>query len=720
MKRTQNLQKKVFTDYFLNHRILPKFKGVMQKEEFSMRVFDTWERTDLVGHVTEEMQKYGYVRVTNTGIQDKSELISGGWLDSIGMKKENKFAGGGRTNNFHWIDDDQRLRRMDYYPPGNYLLPSAEVQYQSSSPLHVLIYCNKVNKGKPKARTFIHDVQAIEDAIHDHGTKGRALLEKLFRYGVSLEFGFLDQKESTKVGNYYHSWQEHFGTSAIGAALRNAQQQPHGYDKVWLHGDGSTVMTSTTLPSFTVHPINGKRYLRLPRIALTGPEKLNGYRSFKFGNNTEFTEYEKALLVDAYLETREGIEWKEGEFVLMDNIRCAHSKEMHDGNLDLLVAMSDDLQNYHRNREAGKANKDIFYMNKTRYQYPKVNTKIKTITDEKYTCPPNEYMWNNEEFSARIVDIRNDFTDYRVSVVNREFQKYGCLNIINTGLTPDSHTIEEDSKRVFEGLYFGQKDRFAWGGRTSGRTTRGVINEFLRTVDFYPPERVLLVHNEILYQQNIPHRLLLHCMEFKDPTHRLGGRTFGHNSKLCEEYLMRSETGERLIEKMKKDGFTIITGFVDENHPRKSENYFRSWQERFQTKDIQDAIKVCREAKDQFDKCWIREETVEGDDKKYITLMTSINVSAYRDGYMLFPRISLDGPQFVNGWRKYLIGDEELTFDEIQVLLDSYWYSRQGRYYKEGDLLLIDNIKVGHSRESFRKLKKWWRKIGISMSTKKI
>jgi hypothetical protein len=67
-----------------------------------------------------------------------------------------------------------------------------------------------------------------------------------------------------------------------------------------------------------------------------------------------------------------------------------------------------------------------------------------------------------------------------------------------------------------------------------------------------------------------------------------------------------------------------------------------------------------------------------------------------------FPRTALDGPQAHNAYRRFPLGNnEELAVDEITVLFRAFWQSRQGQHYQSGDLLLIDNIRFGHGRESF-------------------
>jgi hypothetical protein len=80
---------------------------------------------------------------------------------------------------------------------------------------------------------------------------------------------------------------------------------------------------------------------------------------------------------------------------------------------------------------------------------------------------------------------------------------------------------------------------------------------------------------------------------------------------------------------------------------------------------------------------------------------------------MLFPRIGLDPPSIVNGHRRYPLGDgRELTDREVDLLLRAFIATREGVHYESGDILLCDNIRYGHSRESFDPP----RTIGVAMA----
>lgn len=327
-----------------------------------------------------------------------------------------------------------------------------------------------------------------------------------------------------------------------------------------------------------------------------------------------------------------------------------------------------------------------------------------------YELPDNETQWQEDLATTPLYDAGGELTAEKLSEITEIFNKAGALHVTNTGL--DAFAPTEIPDEILEGLGFGETDQFQWGGQKSGRTVRAEASKAMRHTDEYPKELMLLPHNEILYQRSMPLRLMFYCGMPGEIGK--GGRTFAHSALKTEEYIRQcGPEGTALLDKMREGGFTIETGFLDENHPAKAENYFRSWQDRFGTEDRDEALALCQASTGQFDECWWKDEG----DGQY-TLMTSINVPAFktdeRDGqsYFMFPRIALDEPSIQNGYRRYLIGNEELTKTETAILLQAFMATREGRYYAQGDMLLVDNIRYGHGRESYD----GDRKIFVSMA----
>lgn len=688
----------------------------MNEKFFSAYLFNSLGGLDFqrLGEIRHQYHTNNYLHVINTGIKTTQDLLA--LMPELGFSDAEEFRWGGRTSEDwqgKWIAPG--LRRMDYYPEHLYLLPNNEIQYQRVFPERLLFFCSKLNVHFG-GRTFVHDAKKVEYLLLKSNT-GRHLMDKLKQHGVLIETGFLDRRHPEKKNNYFQSWQERFVTDSLDEAIYRCQLLTSEFDAVWskkeaqTSSDGSpvyTLMTQIKLPAFAKDPRDGEYYLRFPRIAQDGPSLINGYRRFLLGNNQPLNDAEKQILIDSYYDSRQGIHWSEGDFILLDNIRYGHSREAFLGTREVYIGMAGTCLL----KEDKIAFVDIQEKKNNTYVPPMPKScKTTTSTAERYRLPSNEQMWQ-EQFAMRVFDMQGDLTTVKLKEAQKTFQEYGIVQIINTGGYPKDW--EARYNQILDHLGFQEHEQFVWGGRVSGRTLRAPLAKFLRATDLYPRERVLLAHNEILYQRFIPKALLFWCIQ---PKGRIsGGRTFVHCSRQVEKYISASgPVGMNLLEKLKKYGFMIESGFLDENHPLKEKNYFRSWQNRFETQCIEEAKMRCLASKYQFDDCW----SIKEDDGPWFTLMTRIFIPAYTKNpdnghsYLLFPRIALDGPCLENGYRRFTLGNgEELGLEEIDVLLESYWKSRQGWHYKEGDILLVNNLCFGHSRESYE----GERIIGVSMA----
>lgn len=274
----------------------------------------------------------GAVHVAQTGLASRAGLLP--LMDALGFDEAEQFSAGGRTAatwQTKWAAPG--LRHLDYYPPYLYLLPNGEIGYQRDFPERVMFFCET-----PSAfggRTFIHSAKKLESALL-RTALGRKLVDKAREHGLTIETGFIDRHHPQKAQNYFQSWQERFGSDDRDAALAKAQSLTREYDACWWVEDQGypVLMTRITLPGF----VDG--YMRFPRIAADGPALKNGFRRYPFGNGAEMNAAEKDLLKNAYTATREGYPWQRGDFILMDNIRYAHSREAFAGPREVLVGMA--------------------------------------------------------------------------------------------------------------------------------------------------------------------------------------------------------------------------------------------------------------------------------------------------------------------------------------------------------------------------------------------
>jgi alpha-ketoglutarate-dependent taurine dioxygenase len=644
------------------------------------------------------LERFGAVHVRETGIDGIDDALHA--MEALGFGEGHRFVLGGRTSDAwqrKWVAPG--LRRMDYYPPDRDLLPNNEVQYQRRSPRWVLLYCHALaDRG---GRIFVHSARSVEEALRRGGSAGRGLLARYEAGGLEIETGFLDRRHPAKAENYFASWQERFETDDPDEALATASERRDEYDACWWRDEGlrgadgariRTLMTRIRRDAYGVDPRDGARYLRFPRLAADAPSARNGWRRFPIGGRDPSDEERRALL-QAFLETREGAPAARGDVILFDNLRFGHSREPFEGPREVFVAMAGEQQDTPSRDEVKPA--------PTPRTAARRYARAIESTGVRYAIEDGALSYDMR-FSARTLDVGGALDADRFAAIREAFARHGAVHVQRTGLRcADGGALPDE---VLEALGFGADETFAWGGMSSGRTRRKALSRTLRATDEYPAHLWLLPHNEVLYQRELPAALLLFSAEACD--RNLGGRTWVHSAHQFESHLRgHGPAGLALLEALRAHGTLIEMGFVDEGHPEKRHNYFRSWQDRFDTEDPALAEARCRAATEQFDACWWREEP---DAPDRPTLMTRVRVpGAHRDPStgeerLFFPRIALDAPSVRNGHRRYPLGDgRALTDEEIDLLLEAFLATREGVHYRAGDLLLVDNRRYGHSREPF-------------------
>lgn len=292
-----------------------------------------------------------------------------------------------------------------------------------------------------------------------------------------------------------------------------------------------------------------------------------------------------------------------------------------------------------------------------------------------------------ERFSGRTFDAGGRLDDSTLESLRTELSRHGALHVKNTSLTRT-----QDIVGVLPALGFEPSRQFSGGGRTSAATQEKWAAPGLRRLDFYPPELYLLANNEVQYRRSSPRLVLFACLAAP----REGGRVFLHAAHAVEEALRRRAPA--LLARMVRHGLSIETGFLDARHPEKAANTFQSWQERFGTDDADEALRRARASTDEYDTCWWGTAG---------TLMTRITLSAKwlderGEAFLRFPRVALDGPSARNGFRRFTLGDgSTLSDEEAELVRGALLDTREGVPLDRGDLVLFDNLRFGHSRESF-------------------
>jgi hypothetical protein len=724
---------------------------------------------------------FEYVRIINSGIKSINDFENN-WLPHLEFNKTNNFELGQRASedkHTKWVNNNKLIRRLDYYNKDFYLLPNNEVAYLKHTPENVIFYCNKV--AKSGGRTFIHSVIDIENEILKQNG-GEQLLKKYESRGISLEFGYVDKHHPMQSNLYTPSWQEKFETDDINIALEKCKKNKD-IDYAFLKKDQGfdILITRTLLPGY-IYGKNNK-YFRPPRIAITKPSIENGFRRFTFGpssndeeslhhynNYEEFSKKEIDIFIKAFLNTRQGIDWKERDFVIFNNITHCHSKEKYTGDLELLVCMSNNINVFDTYSD--------YKLNTINMDYP-IGKKRKEMKNgccywgfKNTKEEANKNMWN-EYISMNAFDAKNNINTKILKIIKNEAKKYGHIHVYNTGLLHKNIDLFKNKlDKLVVSLNFNKHTTYPYGGSKSGRTPRTSTSKNTKSVDKYPSDLFLLPHNEILYQHALPKQLFFSALI---PT-PYGGRTFSHSSVLFEKILKHEPGGSNLYEIIKNNGFTIKTGFLSKYEPEKHKNFLVAWEDRFAVphskrkyelnkllesfnknksknytlneyvheklemynkifpkyfENLFDNEKIirmedmllakhtlCRKILDKFDKCEWRINKQSG----YPYLFTSISIESLKKDfdnenieYMYFPRIQYTTPEFENGFRDFTIGEYRLTPTDISILLKAFWITREGLNYSAGDFQIIDNLKYGHSRESYKDTPSKPRRIVVAM-----
>ncbi len=759
----------------------------MSKDLLSCRIMNLGEKCIKIDEISKcndilnQYNIFNYIRIINSGIKSIDDFEKN-WLPHLNFNINNNFVLGQRASedkHTKWINDNKIIRKLDHYNNNFYLLPNNEVSYLKHTPENVIFYCNKI--AKTGGRTFIHSVIDIENEIIKQ-KNGKKLLKKYESRGISLEFGYLDKNHPSQTKLYTPSWQNKFQTDDINIALIKCKNDKDiDYAYVIKDNNFNILITRTLLPGY-IYSKNNK-YFRPPRIAITESSIENGFRRFTFGptsknnkllnnynNYQEFSKEEINIFINAFLNTRQGIDWKEKDFIIFNNITHCHSKEIYTGDLEIFVCMSNviNVNDIYLDYKLNTINMD--------YPIGKKQIEMKDgccywgFKNDKEIA--NKNMWN-EYISMMSFDAKYNINNKIIKIIKQQAKIYGHIHVYNTGLYHKNADIfSKKIDKLVINLNFTKKSTYPYGGNKSGRTPRISITKKTKSVDKYPSDLFLLPHNEILYQHALPKQLFFSALI---PT-SFGGRTFTHSSMLFKKILENEPGGLKFLKHLKENGFTINTGFVSKYEPEKHKNFLVSWEDRFEVpnnkkpyelnilletfnktknknynlneylneklnmyskifpiyfENISDSEKInrienmllakhtlCRKIIDKFDTCEWRMNK----DTGYPYLYTSISIESFQKDfdnknieYLYFPRIQYTTPEFENGFRDFTIGNYKLTESDISLLLKAFWITREGVNYNAGDFQIIDNLKYGHSRESYKDTPKKRRKIVVAM-----
>lgn len=296
--------------------------------------------------------------------------------------------------------------------------------------------------------------------------------------------------------------------------------------------------------------------------------------------------------------------------------------------------------------------------------------------------------------SDRILDARGNAAKYLNQIIF-EYLVHGYVHVINTGLN-----TKEELLQLLPTLGFSEERSFKLGGRACDEVQKKWVTEgLLRRLDYYPAKHYLLPNTEVQYLKVNPQDVLFYVEHA--PSANSGGRIFIHNIKHIEQLILEQVGGENLINKISQYGLKIVTGYVDEHHPHRALNYMKSWQQLSGCENIYEAVVKLKAMTTHFDEVWIK--TLPDNSQVVMTDITNPGKLALgSEEFLNMPRIAKTPPSFENGFREFLLGNNEpLSENDNQILLKAYEDSQLGYKTSQGDLFLFNNTTYAHSREAF-------------------
>ena len=456
----------------------------ISNEEFAMRIMNLNEIKLLqnIDKICENIYQqyliFNYLRIINSKVKSIDDF-SNNWLPNFCFR-------------------GKEFRKFDYKNNNRLLKNISENQ---------IFYCNKkkIIKG---GRIFIHSVIDIENEILKH-KDGRKLLEKYKSKGISYEIEYSNL-----------SLKEKFNTNDINEALKICKKDKNidlAYVKQYNDSDTDILVTKIILPGY-IYSKNSK-YLRPPIINnyykyTFGPDKFNNYE--------ELSQNDINIFISAFSNTRQGIEWQEKDFIIMNNITHYYSTEKYDGELELFIFNSNKINIFEKYIEIDINN---IKLNPSPPHGISNNKIINGCCDwgfDENIEEENIKLWNTY-FSMIAFDCKGNIDKEKIKIIKSEAKKYGHIHVYNTGLYDKNiERFKNNIDNLVKNLNFTKKTIYPYGGTKSGRTPRISISKKTKSVDKYPSELFLLPHNEILYQHAFPIQLFFSAIV---PS-KYGGRTF--------------------------------------------------------------------------------------------------------------------------------------------------------------------------------------------------
>jgi alpha-ketoglutarate-dependent taurine dioxygenase len=213
----------------------------------------------------------------------------------------------------------------------------------------------------------------------------------------------------------------------------------------------------------------------------------------------------------------------------------------------------------------------------------------------------------------------------------------------------------------------------------------------------YPADQVLHFHNANSYSHFWPMKIWFACV-IKSPE---GGRTPIGDCRKVLRYLEANHP--RFIERLEKTQVLYQRNFIP--------GVGLSWQETFQTNDRDEVSAYCRDA--DIDFTWESDNHLRTRQVRQAVAVHPITGERVWFNQLLLFHVSQLEPgiaeKFLKGFKdedlpsnSYYGDGSPFALEDLQAVLDAYEHAKIGYDWEQGDVALLDNMLVAHSREPFR------------------
>lgn len=291
-----------------------------------------------------DLTQYGAVLLRNTGIDKILELERCARLFLHTMYET--YVGGAvpRRSHSRFVFSPNELNSLLKLPLHN------ELAYQPKYPRHIGFFCNVQSRwGGETPVAHDSDVQSyIDESLR------RELLEESVVYTRRYVSSKIRPVNSRVFSGMLMTWQDAFNTE--GKAEVEEKCRVHGLECSWHERD--VLKVSSTLPVYREHPDNGRQVFFNQLFAHSySPQalgktvywlhRLMGISYERAPRNSELQSSGRVsrrlldTLASAYEQASVEFRWREGDWMILDNLQVAHGRNPFYGKRVIWVVMGD-------------------------------------------------------------------------------------------------------------------------------------------------------------------------------------------------------------------------------------------------------------------------------------------------------------------------------------------------------------------------------------------